>query len=112
MVKQDIKRHTVRVLVEPGVCGFTGSIEVRRYKRWSVFIDINSKCGQIKKMALQLDKISMREVFLPTAQNPVFSAANHAGCHPSCPFPVAVLKAAEVAMELALQRDVRIVFKS
>jgi len=112
MAKQNEKKHTVQVLVEPGICGFTGSIKARRYKRWSALLNINSKCGQIKKMALQLDKITMKELFLPPAQNPVFCAAKQAGCHPSCPFPVAVLKAAEVAMELALPRDVRIVFKS
>ena len=48
---------------------------------------------------------------MPVTRNPVFLSAEHAGCHPSCPIPVAILKAAEVAMEMALPREVRIKFE-
>ncbi len=34
-----------------------------------------------------------------------------ARCHSSCPIPAAVLKAAEVAMSMALPRDVSIEFR-
>jgi hypothetical protein len=44
-------------------------------------------------------------------KNPVYVSAQQAGCHSSCPVPVAVLKAVEVAMEMALPRDVRIKFE-
>jgi hypothetical protein len=44
-------------------------------------------------------------------RNPVYIAAEKSGCHPSCAIPLAVLKAAEVAWDVALPRDVRIEFK-
>ncbi len=48
---------------------------------------------------------------MPTTRNPVYLAADHAGCHPSCPVPPAVLKAAEVALEMALAHDATIRFE-
>jgi len=48
---------------------------------------------------------------MPVTRNPVYLAAQKSGCHPSCPIPAAVLKAAEVAMEMALPRDASIRFE-
>ena len=48
---------------------------------------------------------------MPVTRNPVYLAAQQSGCHASCPIPMAVLKAAEVAMEMALPRDVSIRFE-
>ncbi len=48
---------------------------------------------------------------MPVTRNPVYLAAQKSGCHASCPIPMAVLKTAEVAMEMALPREVILQFE-
>jgi Family of unknown function (DUF6951) len=79
-------------------------------KSVSIFIT-QSECKQIQRLAGSLTEMGLRELFTPVTRNPVFVLAQQAGCHPSCPVPVAVLKAVEVAMEMALPRDVEIRFE-
>ena len=70
-----------------------------------------SECQQIQQFSELLGKLTLREVFAPITSNPVYLAAQQSGCHSSCPIPAAVLKAAEVAMEMALPRDASIRFE-
>ena len=62
-----------------------------------------SGCEQAQRLSSLLEKMSMKDLFAPVTRNPVFLAAQGAGCHPSCLIPIAILKAAEVAMNMALQ---------
>ncbi|MEJ5378418.1 MAG: hypothetical protein WHX93_17735 [bacterium] len=100
----------IRVTVEPGVCGFLCDVCARREGRWSVGLEIRSECKHIKSMGQRLTTIAMKGLFAPITSNPVYRAAESAGCHASCPVPLAVIKAAEVAMDMAVARDVRILF--
>lgn len=72
---------------------------------------LGSDCQQIQKLSERLNKISLKELFTPISRNPVYSAVEKSGCHLSCAIPTAVFKAAEVAMEMALPRDVSIRFE-
>lgn len=104
-------KDTTRVIVDPGICGFPCVIHVRKDDARTVSIEISgSECKQIKKLAGQLKRMTMQELFLPFSKNPAFLFAQKSGCHPSCPVPVAVLKAVEVGMEMALPKQVRITF--
>ena len=47
---------------------------------------------------------------MPLTANPVYKAAQASGCHASCAIPSAVLKAAEVAMGMAVARPVNFTF--
>jgi len=71
-----------------------------------------SDCQQIQKLAERLATLSMKEVFAPLSRNPVYISAEKSGCHLSCAIPVAVIKAAEVALELALPQEVHIRFEA
>ena len=57
------------------------------------------------------EEIGLKDLFSPVAGNVVFKWAKEAGCHASCIVPVAVLKAAEVEMGMALPRRAGIVFE-
>jgi hypothetical protein len=70
-----------------------------------------SECQHGKRLSVLVEKITMKQLFAPVARNPVFLSAQKAGCHPSCPIPVAILKAVEVAMDMALPRDAVIKFE-
>ncbi len=97
--------------VDPGICGFPCVIEARTEDSRAVVIKIiGSECDQIKKLSEQLNRMTLQELFMPVNKNPAFVLAQKFGCHASCVIPVAVLKVAEVAMGMALPKEVRIKF--
>jgi len=98
--------------VNAGICGFTCRIKAWKKDKKTVGLQISeSECQQIQDFSESLNQLSLDEVFLPITRNPVYLAADHSGCHPSCPVPAAVLKAAEVALEMALAHDAVIRFE-
>jgi hypothetical protein len=105
--------HVVHVVVEPGICGFSCTIRAETVNPRKVTVKIaDSGCKQIQRLSNHLTEISLKELFLPVTRNPVYLAAEKSGCHPSCAIPLAILKAVEAALGVALPRKVRIQFKS
>ncbi len=99
------------VSVNAGICGFTCRIKAWKIDKRAVGLEISeSECQQILQFSELLSKLTLKELFMPVTRNPVYLAAEQSGCHPSCPVPAAVLKATEVAMEMALPRDASIRF--
>jgi len=105
-------KEGVRVLVDPGVCGFRCVIWAQREGKQQVRLLLESECVQVQRLAARLEVITLRGLFSPLSRNPIFVAAEKARCHASCVIPVAVAKAAEVALEMAIPRDVRILFEA
>lgn len=100
------------VSVNAGICGFNCLIKAWKIGKRAVGLAISeSECQQIQKFSEILSKLTLKEVFMAVTRNPVYLAAEQSNCHPSCPVPAAVLKAAEVAMEMALPRDAMIRFE-
>lgn len=107
------KPDGVCVTVDPGICGFPCVIKACRIEARKVSLEISgSDCEQIQRMAAQLTSLSIKELFAPLSINPVYTAAENSGCHLSCAIPVAVIKAAEVALELALPQEAHIKFEA
>ncbi len=103
----------VCVTVDPGICGFACMIKARKTGARKVSVEISgSDCEQIQRLAERLTTLSVKELFAPLSRNPVYVSTEKSGCHLSCAVPVAVIKAAEVALELALPKEVHIRFDS
>ncbi len=99
--------------VEPGICGFACVIKARKIGAREVSLEISgSDCEQIQRLAERLKILSIKELFTPLSRNPVYVATEKSGCHLSCAIPVAIIKAAEVALELALPQEVHIKFEA
>lgn len=99
------------VAADPGICGFLCTVRARMAEARTVEVEIgDSECKHIRRLSEQIKKISLKELFLPLTKNPIFLSAQMAGCHPSCIIPVAVVKAVEAAMEMAIPRNARITF--
>jgi len=99
----------VRLRADPGICGFVCEIEVKRMGKERVEIQIKgSGCKHIQRLSELVPSLTLRELFSPITQNPVYLSAQKARCHPSCVIPVAIIKAAEIALETALPKDVHI----
>jgi hypothetical protein len=100
------------VSVNAGICGFTCRIKAWKIDKRAVGLEISeSECQQMLQFSELLSKLTLKGLFMPVTRNPVYLAAEQSGCHPSCPIPAAVLKAAEVALEMALPRDAMIRFE-
>jgi hypothetical protein len=103
------KPGVVCVSVQPGACGFSCTIRAKKTDRRRVAVEISgSQCRQIQKLSGCITALSMKELFAPLTCNPVYTRAEQSGCHASCPVPCAILKAVEVAMEMAVPRDVQL----
>jgi len=95
--------------VDPGICGFPCIVKAQKEGARTVSIEISgSECKQIQKLSESLQEMSLIELFKPITRNPVMISAQSAGCHTSCTIPLAILKTVEVAMEMALPRDVKL----
>ena len=104
-------KSTVRVDVDPGICGFTCCIEVFLREKRTAHLEISeTECDHIRRLNEQVTEITLKELFMPLGRHPIFVAAERAGCHPACPIPSAMVKAVEVAMGMALPKPVRIEF--
>lgn len=113
MSSDNSKTHPiVFVTAEPGICGFCCTIKAQKSDNQTVTVEINgSECKQIQRLSISLTEMSLKELFMPLTRNPVYIAAEKSGCHPSCTIPAAVLKAVEVALGMALPKEVNIKFK-
>jgi Family of unknown function (DUF6951) len=106
--RADKEPRLICVRVQPGVCGFPCTIRAKKTDRRTVAVTISgSQCRQIQKLSGCVTVLSMKELFIPLTRNPVYTSAEQSGCHASCAVPSAILKAAEVAMEMAVPRDVQ-----
>jgi hypothetical protein len=111
---EEIESHSkdTCATVNAGICGFTCRIRAWKIDRKAVGLAVSeSECQQIRAFSDSVKKMTLKEVFTPVTRNPVYLAAERSGCHASCPVPAAVLKAAEVAMEMALPQDAVIRFE-
>lgn len=101
--------ESVRVMVDPGICGFVCSIKGWKEGK-AVRFEIQSECGQIKKLAEALGPLTLKDLFVPLTRCPVFRCAEGSKCHLACPVPSSLIKAAEVVLGLALPKEVSIRF--
>jgi len=99
--------HEICVHVMPGICGFIGVIKARKLENRKIGFKISdSECEQVNRLSANLPEMDWKDLFVPLTRNPVYVNAEKSGCHPSCVIPAAMLKAAEVAMEMAIPKDV------
>lgn len=99
-----------KVIVDPGVCGFSTTIEVANVAKRRVRIAITSDCEMVTKLGESLAEVERWEVFKQHADCEIYKDASRCSLHATCPIPIAVLKAIEVEAGLALPRDVVIHF--
>jgi UDP-glucose 6-dehydrogenase len=101
----------VTVSVTPGICGFVCRVTAtRKSKRVASIEVIASECKMINELAAGLLEVSLDDLFKPHTRNLIFKCTEQAHCHLCCPVPIAIIKASEVALELALPQDVLLHF--
>lgn len=110
--KDQIKSKGTYVAVEPGVCGFSCTVGARKSVDGKISITINdSDCELVQEMSKQFQELTLKDLFSSVVKNPVFEWAARARCHAPCLVPVAILKASEVELGMALPRKAGLEFK-
>jgi hypothetical protein len=99
-----------KVIVDPGICGFTVTVSVKKDKDRNMQISIDTDCDMVQDMHGDISLLSFRDSLTGYNKNPVLrSAAKHLK-HVACPVPSAILKAIEVEAGACLPKDAHIVF--
>jgi len=95
------------VEVQSGICGFVTRIEaVLLDDEQTVRLTIQSDCPDVRKLAEQLPEVNaFREISYRREGPQTLRLAPQCLPHPACPVPAAIIKAAEVAANLALPKD-------
>ncbi len=95
-----------KVAVDPGICGLKSTITTESEDGQTCTVKIESECEAIQAIALEIGSLDGYEVaFKPFAENPVYLAAGRHYKHAACPVPSAIVKAVEVACNLALPKN-------
>jgi hypothetical protein len=109
MAEKTGNKTTVGVSIDPGICGFECDIKAHETEG-EVHFSIQSDCQQIRHLAENLKPVSMDALFVPLSRNAIFLSAEKVRCHLACPVPWGLVKAAEVALGLALPREATLRF--
>jgi len=102
---------TTSIRVNPGICGFAATVSAERVDKRRVAMRITSDCLQVSKLAEQLVEIDLAALFKPAPSSPVYAAAAACLLHPPCAVPLAIIKAVECEMGLALPKNVTLEFE-
>jgi len=99
------------VKVDPGVCRLPSTIQARTDGQVVKFEVLDSQCPQVRNLENVLHQMNIWEVMhMPFCENTVYLICGEVLTHSSCPVPLAMIKCAEAAAELALKKPVMIEF--
>ena len=98
-----------KAIIQPGICGFTTTVEVTTIGKRNCSIAIESECPHIQKLASVLTEVDpFTEISFRGEGPKVLKLGTEYCSHPACPVPVGIIKAIEVEARLALPKDVQI----
>ncbi|AFM23594.1 DUF6951 family protein [Desulfomonile tiedjei] len=103
------------VKISAGACGFVTLVKANKGDKRTVCIEMESDCDSVADLACileQMDPLGLKEILSTNpGKNRVFQVATEKLPHSACPVPVAIIKAAEVALGLNVPSSVSIEFE-
>jgi len=91
-----------------GICGFNTEVEATMQGS-TCNLDITSECKAIQRMAEDLKQVGpYQEISFKRGTPLIYEKGVEYCTHASCPVPVGIIKAVEIAAGLALPKDVNI----
>jgi len=104
------------VRVSAGACGFEARVTALRNDKVSVRIELESNCESVEDLGFMFEQLGALEIkdILSTGEkkNRVLQLTADALPHSACPVAVAIIKAAEVELDLNIPCPVSIEFES
>ena len=94
--------------IQSGICGFCTTVTAVS-KGEMCGLAIESDCGNIKKLSVDLTEVDPLQEITYTGEAPkILQKASEHLPHPGCPVPSGIIKAMEVESGLALPKDAAI----
>ena len=103
-----------KVIIEPGICGFTATVTAESEDQEEVTLQVSSGCKAIQGMMAALgNTFDAYELCLAKpGANPLYEyASENFPVHAACPVIAGITKCAEAECHLALKRNVSITFQ-
>lgn len=95
--------------VHSGICGFVTRIKAESNDMQNVSLTIESDCPDVQKLAGELLSLdAFKEILSRAVNTTTYQLASRFCPHPGCPVPSGILKAVEVAVGMALPKNVQI----
>lgn len=98
-----------RVEILSGICGFTTVVEANADKGnpYLIHLTFESDCPAVNRLGAELPEVDAFQESTYRGEGPrTLQHASQCLDHPSCPVPLGIIKAVEVAAGLALPKDV------
>lgn len=103
------------VKISAGACGFVTRVKANKGEKRTVRIEMESDCESVADLAFileQMEPLGLKEIMSTNpGKNRIFQLATDKLPHSACPVPVAIIKAAEVALGLNVPSSVSIEFE-
>lgn len=99
------------VKVHAGVCKFETTIKIRKTGPTTCEVIIESGCPAVRKLSQIITNCTVDDVKKSFLESDIYKVCADYLKHVSCPVPSAIIKAIEVAFDLALAKDVYIEIK-
>ena len=100
------------VVIGAGICGFITKVEVVRLSARRVSVALDSDCEVVSQIAEQIRELNWQDTLREREKSLVYKSALQCIKHVACPVYVAIIKAVEVEVGVALPRDVVIHFET
>jgi hypothetical protein len=100
-----------KVVVDPGICGFTITIQVTSADMQHVKVKISTECPNIKEVIGEIEAHefdAFKEVFVKLDKTDTYAILTPHIPHPMCLVYAGMLKAIETETDLALPKDCHI----
>lgn len=95
--------------INAGVCNFNTTVNVESEDLQMATINITTECPSLKPLELNpIEVDAFGECFGKVGEGEIFDWCRKYCKHAACPVPTGIVKAVEVACELALPRPVTI----
>ena len=95
--------------IDAGICGHTTTVNAQLKEKYQVELEIQSDCKHIQKLAGHLKQVdAMNEISFRRGSPEILAKGAEFCTHASCPVPVGIIKAVEVAAGLALPKETKI----
>jgi hypothetical protein len=105
LLKENNKMVTVKI--NAGVCGFITTVQADSEDLQNAQLKITSDCPNYKILEQELTEAdAFKECFSKLGEGEIYKACAKYCKHAACPVPSGIIKAVEIACELALPRNV------
>jgi len=99
-----------KVHLDAGSCGYEITITVERLDKNRVSIKLDTACEMVKMMEADIKDSDWKKLLRKIIESPIYLSASKRLKHTGCPVPMAIIKAIEVELGIALPKDVKMTF--